>query len=153
MRTTAVARIMTTQVQTLNPGSTVGEALSCFLATGHGGYPLVDASGACTGIVTRSDLLREGLDSDAPVTSIATADPVTVTPGTLALDALHAMLQEGVEHLPVVADGRLVGICTRTDLLRTRREQFELERSQPGWHLPTMIRRSRAATPGVTPVP
>lgn len=144
MRTTAVAKIMTTQVQTVSAGATVGQALACFVATGHGGYPLVDDAGACTGIVTRTDLLRDGLDRNAPVSTIATADPVTVTPAALALDALHAILQEGVEHLPVVAGGRLVGICTRTDLLRTRLEQIEHERPQPGWHLPSLFRRSRS---------
>jgi CBS-domain-containing membrane protein len=76
-----------------------------------------------------------------------------VAPSTVALDALHAMLQDEVEHLPVVADGRLVGICTRTDLLRTRLAQLEQERPQPGWHLPSVIRVSRARTPGKTPAP
>jgi CBS-domain-containing membrane protein len=58
-----------------------------------------------------------------------------------------------VEHLPVVADGRLVGICTRTDLLRTRLEQIELERSQPGWHLPSLIRKARTQRNGAVPTP
>jgi CBS domain-containing protein len=100
----------------------------------------------CTGIVTRGDLLRDGVDPTAPVTTIATANPVTVTPKTLALDALHVMLQDEVEHVPVVADGRLVGICTRTDLLRTRLDQLEQERSQPGWHLPSYRGRPKAAS-------
>jgi len=43
------------------------------------------------------------------------------------------MVEEGVEHVPVVdADGRLVGIVTRTDLLEVRRRQLALERPQPG---------------------
>jgi CBS domain-containing protein len=39
------------------------------------------------------------------------------------------MLEEDVEHVPVVEDGALVGICTRTDLFKLRRAQLELERS------------------------
>ena len=147
MRTTSVAEIMTTDVRTLRPGATLGDARACFAATGHGAYPLVDASGACVGIVTRGDLLRRAHDDDdAPISAAATADPVTVAPGDLALDALHRILGDDVEHLPVVADGRLVGICTRTDLLRTRLAQLELERSQPGWRLPTRRRSARAGT-------
>jgi hypothetical protein len=42
------------------------------------------------------------------------------------------MVDEGVEHVPVVDGGRLVGICTRTDLLEVRRRQFRLERPQAG---------------------
>jgi CIC family chloride channel protein len=144
LRTTPVATIMTTEVNTLGAGATVGDALRAFRATGHGAYPLVDGAGACTGIVTRGDLLRQGLDERAPVTSIATADPVVVSPTTLAFDALHAMLQDDVEHLPVVdGGGRLVGICSRTDLLRTRLAQLEHERPQPGWHLPSVLRSAR----------
>ncbi len=153
MRTTDVDKVMTTDVHTLPADATFADAMSSFLSTGHGGFPVVDGSGACVGIVTRSDILREGADLDAPVRTIATPDPVTVSPGTLALDALHTMLQDGVEHLPVVADGRLVGICTRTDLLRTRLEQIEHERPQPGWHLPSMIRNARARRQAALPTP
>ena len=48
-------------------------------------------------------------------------------------DALERMLQEHVEHLPVIDDGRLVGICTRTDIMRARRTQFAHEHPEPGW--------------------
>jgi signal-transduction protein with cAMP-binding, CBS, and nucleotidyltransferase domain len=42
------------------------------------------------------------------------------------------MVDEAVEHVPVVEEGRLVGICTRTDLLKLRRRQFDLEERQDG---------------------
>jgi CBS domain-containing protein len=43
------------------------------------------------------------------------------------------MVDEHVEHVPVVdGDGRLLGICTRTDLLKVRRGQLALERVQAG---------------------
>jgi CBS-domain-containing membrane protein len=51
-----------------------------------------------------------------------------------AADALTAMLDEEVEHLPVLdADLRLAGICTRTDILQARRRQLRAERPEPGW--------------------
>jgi len=147
LRTTSVGSIMTTEVRSLAPDATVGDALRCFTAGGHGAYPVVDGDGACVGIVTRGDLLRDALDDGAPLTTVATAEPVVVPSSLLALDALHTMLQEGVEHLPVVDGGRLVGICTRTDLLRTRLAQLEHERPQPGWHLPSVLRSVMARTP------
>jgi len=52
---------------------------------------------------------------------IVTRYVVTVSPQDSAAEALHRMLDEDVEHLPVVDDGRLVGICTRTDVLKARR--------------------------------
>jgi predicted transcriptional regulator len=43
------------------------------------------------------------------------------------------MVDEHIEHVPVVdADQRLVGMCTRTDLLKVRRLQLESERRQAG---------------------
>jgi H+/Cl- antiporter ClcA/CBS domain-containing protein len=147
MRTTSVRTIMTTDVRTLPAGASVADAHQEFRTSGHGAYPLIDGSGACVAIVTRGDLLRQDLDGGEPALTIASREPVVVAPPVLAIDALHLILQEGVEHLPVVADGRLVGICTRTDLLRSRLAQLELEQAQPGWHWPSPIRTARTGTP------
>ena len=85
------------------------------------------------GIVTRGDLLRQSAGDADPVSEVASRDVVTVSPDDTVFAALHRILEEGVEHLPVVEGGRLVGICTRTDVLRARRTQMELETPQPGW--------------------
>jgi H+/Cl- antiporter ClcA len=133
LRTTSVADVMTRQVETLPSDAVVAEARRRLAAGGHGAFPLVDADGALTGIVARGDLLRwEDSDGHA-VTDIASPDVVTASPDEPVLAALHRMLEEDVEHLPVVADGRLVGICTRTDILRVRERQLEHERAQRGW--------------------
>ena len=49
---------------------------------------------------------------------IMTPDPITIAPGTAVQDAARRMLSDRVSALPVVQDGRLVGIVTETDLLR-----------------------------------
>src|SRR5262249_29647004 len=76
-------------------------------------------------------------DVDAvPVREVASRDVVTVGPDDPVLAVLRRILEEGVEHVPVAGpDGRLAGICTRTDVLRARRRQFDLEQPQPGWRL------------------
>jgi CBS-domain-containing membrane protein len=43
------------------------------------------------------------------------------------------MLNESVDHLPVLDADVLVGICTRTDVLAARRRQLDADRRQPGW--------------------
>jgi CBS domain-containing protein len=47
-----------------------------------------------------------------------TADPVSLPPSALGSDILHLMLERRIGHLPVVEDGRLVGMVTQTDLTR-----------------------------------
>jgi CBS domain-containing membrane protein len=70
------------------------------------------------------------------VRDAASRDVVTVRPDDAVLTALQRILEEGIEHVPVTGpDGRLAGICTRTDVLRARRRQFDLEQPQPGWRL------------------
>jgi chloride channel protein, CIC family len=133
LRTTTVADVMTSEVRTLPRDAPVADARRLLANGGHGAYPLVDADGGLAGIVARGDVLRWEDSDTRPVREIASADVVTVSPSDPVLTALHMMLEEDVEHLPVVEDGRLVGICTRTDVLHVRRRQLDHERAQGGW--------------------
>jgi CBS domain-containing protein len=127
-----VRQIMTSPVATLPATSTVSDARERFLKGGHGAYPIVDGNRVVVGIVTRGDLLGDDLDPAAPVVDHASRDVVSVGPEDTAMAALHVMLDERVEHVPVMADRALVGICTRSDLLKVRQDQREYERLQRG---------------------
>jgi hypothetical protein len=124
--------------------ATVGEARRRFTLGGHGAYPIVDEQRALVGIVTRGDVLGdEGPDDDDLLAEVATRQVVTVAPRDAAQRALRVMVEESVEHVPVVdGEGALVGICTRTDLLEVRRGQLDLERLQRGV---TPLRRGAAS--------
>lgn len=135
LRTTLVADVMTRQVETIPADATVGDARDKLPAGRHGAYPLVDAAGRCVGILARGDLLRRPAPDAEPILTVASCDVVSVAPEDTVFRALQKMLEEEVEHLPVIAGGKLVGICTRTDVLRTRRRQLESERREPGWKL------------------
>ncbi len=118
--TRRVRDIMTANPVTVAADSTVAAAaaivrerrISCVLVTEHG---------ALTGIVTTSDLvarvLAEHRDADTPVREVMTANPETIDVDALAHDALLALAARGVGHFPVLHDGRLVGIVTRSNLL------------------------------------
>ncbi|HYL51549.1 MAG TPA: chloride channel protein, partial [Acidimicrobiia bacterium] len=134
LHTTLVRDVMTTNVETVHAATRIGELVKRFQTDGHGGYPVVDDDGRCIGIVTRGDLLREGdWSDDSPVADAAARDVVAVTPGDTVGDALDLILQEEIEHLPVIDEHRLVGICTRTDIMRARRAQWMHEQTEPGW--------------------
>ena len=136
LRSTSVRAIMTAPVETLSNSTTVAQARAALAAGAHGAYPVVDAAGSCVGIVARGDLLRiekDGNHEDDLVLDHASRDVVGVAPNDLAVAVIDVILREGVEHVPVVDGGRLVGICTRTNVLQARQRQLEHEQVQPGW--------------------
>jgi H+/Cl- antiporter ClcA/CBS domain-containing protein len=143
--TATVGQILTTDVATLDAHSTVGEARAVFAAGGHGAYPIL-SDGKLVGIVSRGDVLRDGCDDAMPLIEHASRDVVTVRPDDSAQLVLRVMVDEEVEHVPVVRDGQLVGICTRTDLLKIRQGQLDLERPQRVHYRDRMRRRSRRPT-------
>jgi H+/Cl- antiporter ClcA/CBS domain-containing protein len=135
-RAAPVATIMATPVDTLPASTTIAEARARLARGPHGAYPIVDDEQHCVGMVARGDLLRQDLAPDDPLVEHASRDVVAVRPDDPAITVLHLMVEERVEHVPVLDDdGRLLGICTRTDLLKVRADQLAAERHQPGWSL------------------
>jgi CBS-domain-containing membrane protein len=124
---------MTPDVMTLPPSSTIEDVRRRFETGPHGAYPIVDDDRRVVGIVARADLLAEAHRPVASAFDVASTDVVTVEPHDSVPLALRRMIDEGVEHLPVVVDGRLVGIRTLTDILRARVRQLDHERRQDGW--------------------
>jgi H+/Cl- antiporter ClcA len=132
MGTTSVREVMSAEVVTLPADLPLAEVAVRFEEGGHAAYPVVDDAGALVGILTRRDLIN----AEPGTTARQAAEPlvVTVVPDATVATALQTMLEEDIDHLPVL-DGnrRLVGMCTRTDVLHTRRKLLELERTQGGW--------------------
>ena len=77
-----------------------------------------------TGLVTIRDMsnrvVAEGRDPARPVAEVMTRDPITLPPSALGYDVLNIMLERRVGHLPVVEDGRFVGMVSQTDLTRVQ---------------------------------
>jgi len=132
---TTVRAAMATDVETLNANDRVGDTRRSLAGSLHGAYPLVDEHQRCVGIVSRSDLLGPDASTDACLSEIASLDVVTVTADDTLLTALQRIIDDDVEHLPVLdAARRIVGMCTRTDILRARSRFETAEESQAGWH-------------------
>ena len=128
-----VDEVMSRTVLTLSAAAPVREVRRAFARGTHGAYPLLGEDGEVVGIVSRGDLLRELESNGETALDIGSRDVVSVAPGDPLFVALDRMLAEDIEHVPVLEEGRLVGICTRTDILRARQRQLEHERLQPGW--------------------
>lgn len=117
-----VVDAMNPSVVTASPDKTVGEVYSIMLEKGFRGMPVV-SDGRLVGIVTLSDLMRVPRDKMAQtrVDLVMTKRVLTVNPGETLFDALEKMTLNGVGRLPVTSkeDGRLLGIITRTDIVKT----------------------------------
>ncbi|HEY3318189.1 MAG TPA: CBS domain-containing protein [Coriobacteriia bacterium] len=123
------ADIASSPVRTVTPATTMREAGQLMNRWGHGGLPVLDGT-RVAGIVTRKDVdkaVRHGLEH-APVKGFMAREVISVGPSA-DLTALERLLtREGIGRLPVVEDGKLVGIVTRKDLLRAEHGDAYLDR-------------------------
>lgn len=134
MGTTQIADVMSHPVITIPAGASPVEGLAIVGESGHGVYPVVDGEGDLVGIVSRTDLLDTEAISVETVHEIAYADVVTITADGTVGDLSRLMIAEEVDHVPVVdGRGRLVGMCTRTDVLKAARRMFVGEQAEQGW--------------------
>ncbi|MBD2298615.1 CBS domain-containing protein [Nostoc sp. FACHB-190] len=112
--------LMSSPVRTIRPETTIAEAQRILLRYGHSGLSVVDAQGQLVGIISRRDLdiaFHHGF-SHAPVKGYMTINLKTITPDTTLPQIESLMVTYDIGRLPVLADGQLVGIVTRTDVLR-----------------------------------
>ena len=117
--------LMSSPVRSIRPETSVGEAHRILLRYGHSGLPVVDAGDRLTGIISRRDIdiaLHHGF-SHAPVKGYMTPQLKTIAPDTLLPEIEALMVTYDIGRLPVLENGQLVGIVTRTDVLRELHQQ------------------------------
>jgi H+/Cl- antiporter ClcA len=93
----------------------------------HQGFPVFDESSRLRGVVTRRDLLDPRVDVAARVADLLRRPAVTIAPGASLRQAADAMVRERVGRLPVVEEGRVVGIVTRSDVLGAHESRLTSE--------------------------
>ena len=96
-----------------------------------GAVLVTDAKGALAGIFTARDLVRivtAGKDPGATtLRSAMTKDPHTMPPGRTAIDALRVMRDGGFRHIPVVDEGKIVGVVSRGDFRGLEHDRLDVE--------------------------
>jgi CBS-domain-containing membrane protein len=138
------ADVMTPKVLSIGPGTSVSEAVRLMLNNNISGLPVIDGADRLVGIVTEGDFLRraetgterhrtrwlefllgpgrladEYIRTHAQkVEEVMTRDVATVTDDASLDEIVRLMERRRVKRVPVVRDGKLVGIVSRANLLR-----------------------------------
>ncbi len=116
-----VRDVMNEDFLTISTDKTVEEAIRLLVDNHLSGIPAVDEDDRLVGIVSELNLL-ETLYSpkirEMLVRDVMTKDVLTVAPNTMLSDATGLMVVHRIRRLPVVDDGKIVGVVARRDLLR-----------------------------------
>ena len=147
LRPISASEIMTTDVVSVSPDTPIRAAAKRLIDNDISAVPVVDGGGAAVGMVTESDIVKgeisrrassrlwwlemlaEGEDlaaefvdylkaADRPVREIMAAPVITVGEDTPVQAIAETLLKHGIKRVPVVRDGRIVGIVSRADLVR-----------------------------------
>ncbi len=142
--------VMTRDVATVGPDTPVPQVVKLLLSRAISGVPVVDDAGVLVGLISEGDLLRRAeigtekrrgswrafftgtatLAEDyvrshgTAARDIMTRDVISVARTTKLADIADLMEQKRIKRVPVLEDGRLVGIVTRANLLRAFASQL-----------------------------
>ena len=152
------ADVMTRHVISVAPAATIEDAVKLMLDRGISGVFVVDASGHLAGVVTEGDLLRRselgtgrqrswwlkllvspGRQADEftrahgrKVSDVMTEQVVSVDADASLSDIVELMEKHRIKRVPVVQHERVVGVCSRADLLRALAVTARQSQPTPG---------------------
>jgi CBS domain-containing protein len=117
------------EVLTISGEQRLAEVISSLVEHRVGALVVTDAAGAVEGIVSERDVMRQLAESGAdalrlPVSEVMTRDVTTCTLSTGATELAATMTEGRIRHLPVVDDGRLVGIVSIGDVVKSRIDEL-----------------------------
>ncbi|MGD0534715.1 MAG: CBS domain-containing protein [Methanoregula sp.] len=119
LQNVTVGNMMSTPVTTVPENTPLAKVIEMMYASKHLGFPVTERD-TLVGIVTLADINRTSpIDREAmQVKDIMTRDIITLPPTASVIDALRIMSTRNIGRIPIVHEDRIVGIVTRTDILK-----------------------------------
>jgi len=115
-----VAQLMTSEPVTVTPETLVEEVANRMLDHGIGSVLVVDEDDGLAGILTTTDFVQIVAErkpkDETPVSEYMSTDVLTTSAQEPVEEVANRLIEAGVHHMPVVDDGRPIGIVTTTDL-------------------------------------
>jgi CBS domain-containing protein len=131
------------------PATPLADALAAMELARVGSVVVADAAGAPAGILTLKDVLARvtlaQVPLATPIAAVMTPGPATLPDTAPVADALVLMARQGIHHLPLVNDGKVVGVVSEKDIFALRRLSVEgitsaLARADDPARLPALAR-------------
>ncbi|MBD2524588.1 chloride channel protein [Nostoc sp. FACHB-133] len=120
------ADVMQRRVETLSSQMSIDEAVQAFSDSHHRNFPILE-KGKVVGIITQKDLVNlasQQLSGNTTISKIMTPEPVTASPTATLAYVLHILNRYHLSCLPVTEGRKLVGIITRSDIIRVEAERL-----------------------------
>ena len=134
----SVRDIMTVDVKTAPPDATVSDILRIMMENNIGSVVIVGPRREVLGIITERDLIRKvllkGLNPrETRAEEIMSKPVITIEPDASIQEAANLMKEKGIGHLPVVENGRVVGIVAEGDIILLAPEFLEIFKLKREW--------------------
>jgi tRNA nucleotidyltransferase (CCA-adding enzyme) len=123
----SVREIMSSPVQTISPEARLIEASRTLEEIGHTGLPVVDGDGGLVGFITLRDIMkgRRAEQMHAPVKGYMSRRLVTLDAEAPVREVEEQLAAHNIGHLPIVGDGEVIGIVTRSDYLAFKQQSHD----------------------------
>jgi CBS domain-containing protein len=112
--------IMNQRVFAVKTTADISEAIQLMKERNIGGLPVVDEENHVKAVITERDVARMFADriSGIKVSQLMTEKVVTALPKTTIFEAEKTMIAQGFRRLPIISDGKVIGIVTAMDIIR-----------------------------------
>ena len=131
MKISAILATKGMNVITVHPEQSLGEAVALLSRHNIGAVVVVDSANRPVGILSERDIVRKVAEKhavfSAPISQVMTRKLVTGTPHDEVHSVLQTMTDRRFRHLPVVEEGKLVGIVSIGDLVKAQLNEYKGE--------------------------